>query len=199
MGLKFFSRIFVQGVKYLCPPLGLVCLVLGSLFVGGLAHRGRCSGINRCHRHGAYLPDYHVDVLQENCYLTLRITARSSSSPASTYSRGIPERRVRRSSRICCSVSAWALGHIRRAADHHPDPGMLHRLDRYPHDHVADSPRPLNLKFDPCGWAWWSASACRYRSCHPLRLLHFYLKGIAPDIPLMTSTRGSCLSSSCRC
>ena len=34
------------------------------LLGGGLAHRGRCFGIHRRHRHGAYLPHHHLDVLQ---------------------------------------------------------------------------------------------------------------------------------------
>jgi tripartite ATP-independent transporter DctM subunit len=77
MGLKFFSRdSLVQGVKYLSPPLGLVFLVLGSLFFG-VASPTEAGAVGSIGAIGLGLMYRTITwkSFRENCYLTLRITA----------------------------------------------------------------------------------------------------------------------------
>ena len=77
MGLKFFTReSLIQGVKYLAPPLGLVFLVLGSLFFGVASptEAGAVGSIGAIAL-GLMYRAITWKSFKDNCYLTLRITA----------------------------------------------------------------------------------------------------------------------------
>jgi len=66
----------VQGVKYLAPPLGLVFLVLGSLFFGVASptEAGAVGSLGAITL-GLVYRTITWKSFTENCYLTLRITA----------------------------------------------------------------------------------------------------------------------------
>ncbi len=77
MSLKFFSKeSLVQGARYLLPPVGLIVLVLGSLFFG-VASPTEAGAVGSI---GAMALGFLYRTItwksfKENCYLTLRITA----------------------------------------------------------------------------------------------------------------------------
>ncbi|OPY88705.1 MAG: Sialic acid TRAP transporter permease protein SiaT [Smithella sp. PtaU1.Bin162] len=77
MGLKFFSReSLVQGFKYLAPPVLLVILVMGSLFLG-IASPTEAGAVGSV---GAIALGFIYRTItwqsfKNDCYLTLRITA----------------------------------------------------------------------------------------------------------------------------
>lgn len=77
MALKFFTKeSLVQGARYLFPPVGLIILVLGSLFFG-VASPTEAGAVGSI---GAMAMGFLYRTItwksfKENCYLTLRITA----------------------------------------------------------------------------------------------------------------------------
>ncbi len=77
MALKFFTKeSLVQGARYLFPPVGLIILVLGSLFFG-IASPTEAGAVGSI---GAMALGFLYRTItwksfKENCYLTLRITA----------------------------------------------------------------------------------------------------------------------------
>ena len=207
MSLKFFSReSAVQGVKYLCPPLGLVFLVLGSLFLGVASptEAGAVGSIGAIAM-GLIYRTITWTSFKENCYLTLRITAMIIfiAIASNIFTGAFLERRVRPGHHGSAARSRpGPLGSICRAADHHPDPGVLHRLDRHPHDHGADfCPHPLQPEVrSPVGGAGGLHQPADIVPVPALCILHFLPEGdCTGHPPHRTSTGGSCLSSSFRC
>jgi tripartite ATP-independent transporter DctM subunit len=77
MALKFFSRqSLVEGGKYLLPPVGLVFLVLGSLFFGVASptEAGAVGSLGAVGL-GMIYKTFTWKTFTQNCYLTLRVTA----------------------------------------------------------------------------------------------------------------------------
>jgi tripartite ATP-independent transporter DctM subunit len=77
MGLKFFSReSLVQSVKYLAPPVGLVIVVMGVLFLGVASptEAGAIGSLGAIALSFVYRNITWASFKQD-CYLTLRITA----------------------------------------------------------------------------------------------------------------------------
>ncbi|RJR19839.1 MAG: TRAP transporter large permease subunit [Desulfobacteraceae bacterium] len=77
MALKFFTReSFKEGFKYLLPPVGMVFLVLGSLFFGVASptEAGAVGSLGAVGL-GFLYKTFTWKSFKENCYLTLRITA----------------------------------------------------------------------------------------------------------------------------
>jgi tripartite ATP-independent transporter DctM subunit len=77
MGIKFFSKeSLILGMKYLFPPVAIIVLVLGSLFIG-LASPTEAGAVGAV---GAIALGFIYRTItwktfKENCYLTLRITS----------------------------------------------------------------------------------------------------------------------------
>jgi tripartite ATP-independent transporter DctM subunit len=77
MALRFFSKdSMVEGTKYLFPPVALVVLVLGSLFFGVASptEAGAVGSVGAIAL-GFLYRTITWKTFKENCYLTLRITA----------------------------------------------------------------------------------------------------------------------------
>jgi tripartite ATP-independent transporter DctM subunit len=77
LALKFFSKAsVVEGFKYLFPPVALVLLVLGSLFLGVASptEAGAVGSIGAIAL-GFLYKNITWTSFKQNCYLTLRITA----------------------------------------------------------------------------------------------------------------------------
>lgn len=77
MSLKFFSKESLRdGVKYLLPPVGMVFLVLGSLFFGVASptEAGAVGSLGAIGL-GFLYKTISWKSFKDNCYLTLRITA----------------------------------------------------------------------------------------------------------------------------